>query len=218
MSSTIDMQATGVSGRRQSSGEELANTLSHGLGALAAIAALPFLIAAARDSGRPIWPYVIFSLSLVLLFAASTVYHGVSDPAVKRKLRVLDHSSIYVLIAGSYSAFSIDFLGGSAGWILFVAEWAIAAFGFWLSAARMDKLKAAGPVIYIAMGWLIAPFLGTVGVRLGPEPFFLLAAGGAAYTLGIVFYAIKRVPYFHAIWHLFVLAGAACHTAALLTA
>lgn len=218
MSFTVDMQATGVSGRRQSPGEELANTLSHGLGALAAIAALPFLIAAARDSGRHIWPYVIFSLSLVLLFAASTVYHGVSDPAVKRKLRVLDHSSIYVLIAGSYSAFSIDFLGGSAGWTLFVAEWAIAAFGFWLSAARMDKLKAAGPVIYIVMGWLIAPFLGTAGARLGAEPFFLLAAGGAAYTLGVVFYAIKRVPYFHAIWHLFVLAGAACHTAALLIA
>lgn len=204
--------------RRQSPGEELANAISHGLGAIAALVALPFLLAAARNSGRLVWPYAVFSVSLILLFSASATYHAVADPVVKRKLRVLDHASIYVLIAGTYSAFSIDFLGGSSGWILFAAEWAIAAFGFWLSAARMDKLKAAGPIIYIVMGWLIAPFFSAVGVNLGRESFFLLAAGGAAYTLGVVFYAIKKVPYFHPIWHLFVLAGAACHAAALLIA
>jgi hemolysin III len=218
MSTTIDAQAKSAQCRRQSPGEELANTVSHGLGALAALVLLPFLVAAANGAGRPAWPYAVFGLSLVLLFAASAIYHGVADPSIKRKLRVLDHSSIYILIAGSYSAFSIDFLGGSAGWLLFAAEWAIAVCGFWLSATRMDKLKAAGPIIYIVMGWLIAPFLGAVGANLGPESFFLLAAGGVAYTLGIVFYAIKRVPYFHPIWHLFVLAGAACHAAALLIA
>jgi hemolysin III len=218
MSTIVEASAPSLAARRQSPGEELANALSHGLGALAALVALPSLFAAARYSGRHIWPYAIYGLSLVILFSASAAYHAVANPAVKRRLRVLDHSSIYLLIAGTYSAYSIDFLGGRAGWLLFAAEWAIAACGLWLSAKKMDKLKAAGPVIYIVMGWLIAPFLGRLRAALGGEALFLLAAGGVAYTLGVVFYAIKKVPYFHSIWPLFVLAGAACHVASLLIA
>jgi Predicted membrane protein, hemolysin III homolog len=214
--STIAETVSASTSRRQSPGEELANALSHGLGALSALVAFPFLVAAAASEGRRAWPYAIFDLSLALLFAASAVYHSVSDPGLKRRLRVLDHSSIYFLIAGTYSAYSLDFLGGAAGWGLFAAEWAIAALGLWLSATRMDKLKAAGPIIYIAMGWLIAPFLGKVRTTLGPDAFFLLAAGGVAYTVGVIFYALKRVPYCHVIWHFFVLAGAACHVASLL--
>jgi hemolysin III len=204
--------------RPQSRGEEIANTASHALGAAAALVALPFLIGAAKGSGRPAWPYLVFGLTLVALLAASAVYHAVGKPGIKRKLRVLDHSSIYILIAGTYSAYSIDVLGGTKGWILFGAEWAIAIGGLWLSARRIDRFKAASALIYVAMGWLIAPVLGEVRAALSSEAFFFLVAGGVAYTIGVVFYAIKRVPYFHAIWHLFVLAGAACHVASLLMA
>jgi hemolysin III len=166
----------------------------------------------------PAWPYAIFGLSLIVLFSASSIYHAARAPGIKRRLRLLDHSSIYILIAGSYTAYSLCFLGGSKGWILFGAEWAIAAGGICLSAFRIDKFRAAGALIYLAMGWLIAPVFGEIRAALSPAAFTLLAAGGAAYTLGVVFYAIKRVPYFHAVWHLFVLAGAGCHVASLLLA
>jgi hemolysin III len=205
-------------GRQQSFGEEFANALSHGIGALASAASLPFLLAAASRAGLPEWPYLVFGLSLVVLFSSSAIYHATSDHGLKRRLRVLDHSSIYVLIAGTYSAYSICFLGGPKGWLLFGLEWAIAAGGIALSVARIDRLRAAGALIYLAMGWLIAPFFGAMRASMPAAAFALLAAGGLAYTVGVVFYAIKRVPWFHSVWHLFVLAGAACHVASLLVA
>jgi hemolysin III len=206
-------------GRAQSLGEEAANAASHGLGALASLVALPYLVAAAARGGRGAWwPYLVFGLSLVLLFASSATYHATASPSLKRRLRVLDHSSIYVLIAGTYSAYSISVLGGTRGWILFGVEWAVAALGIAMSALRIDRFKAAGALVYLAMGWAIAPFFGEVRAALPGAAFSLLAAGGLAYSLGIAFYAIKRVPYFHAVWHLFVLAGAACHVASLLIA
>lgn len=206
-------------GRDQTIGEEIANAITHGIGALASLVALPVLVGAATRGGHAAaWPYLVFGLSLVCLFASSAVYHASANPSVKRRLRVLDHSSIYVLIAGTYSAYSISVLGGEKGWILFAVEWAIAAAGIALSAVRIDRFKAAGALVYLAMGWSIAPVFGEVRAALPSEAFFLLAAGGLAYTFGIVFYAIKKVPYFHAIWHLFVLAGAACHVASLLIA
>jgi hemolysin III len=216
--------AASVRGRPQGRGEELANSISHGIGALASLAALPVLVSAAlrgsalRAGGMPAWPYAVFGLSLVVLFSSSAAYHAVRSPAAKRRLRILDHSSIYVLIAGSYSAYSLCYLGGVKGWILFWAEWAIAAGGLFLSARRIDRLRAAGPLIYIAMGWLIAPVFGEIRAAIRPEAFALLVAGGLAYTAGVAFFAIKRVPYFHSVWHLFVLAGAACHVASLLIA
>jgi hemolysin III len=211
-------------GRPQGRGEELANAISHGVGAIASLAALPILVSAAlrasalRAGGMPAWPYTVFGLSLIVLFSSSAAYHAVRPSAAKRRLRILDHSSIYVLIAGSYSAYSLCYLGGAKGWILFWAEWAIAAGGLFLSARRIDRLRAAGPFIYIAMGWLIAPVFGELRAAIRPEAFALLVAGGLAYTAGVAFFAIKRVPYFHAVWHLFVLAGAACHVASLLAA
>jgi hemolysin III len=205
--------------RPQSLGEEAANTLSHALGALASLLALPFLVGTALHGGHAApWSYLIFGLSLVTLFASSTLYHMSANPALKRRLRVLDHASIYVLIAGTYSAYSIGVLGGTEGWILFGLEWAIAAVGVARSAARIDRFRAAGALIYLAMGWLMAPVFGDMRAALSPAAFALLAAGGIAYSLGIIFYAMKRRPYFHAVWHLFVLAGACCHVASLLIA
>jgi hemolysin III len=205
-------------GRAPGPGEEAANALTHGFGALAALVALPFLMTAASRGSRAVWPYLLFGLSLVALFLASAVYHASVDPGVKRRLRVLDHSSIYVLIAGTYSAYSICFLDGAKGWILFGLEWASAAGGIALSVRRIDRFRVGGAFIYLGMGWLIAPVFGDMRAALPSSAFALLAAGGLAYTLGIVFYAIRRVPYFHALWHLFVLAGAACHVASLLIA
>lgn len=205
-------------GRPQSLGEEAANSLTHVAGAIASLVALPFLVSAASRGGRPFWPYLLFGLSLVVLFASSAIYHASANASVKRRLRVLDHSSIYILIAGTYSAYSVCYLGGPKGWILFGLEWAIAALGIALSFRRIDRFRAAGAVVYLGMGWLIAPVFGEIRAALGPAAFALLAAGGLAYTLGIVFYAIKKVPYFHAVWHVFVLAGASCHVASLLLA
>jgi hemolysin III len=202
--------------RPQSFGEEAANSLTHGIGALASLVVMPFLVTAAIRGGLAVWPFVIFGLALVILFSSSAVYHASANPVVKRRLRVLDHSSIYILIAGTYSAYSVCFLGGTKGWILFGLEWAIAAGGIALSAARIDRFRAAGALIYLAMGWLIAPVFGEIRAALHSTAFVLLAAGGLAYSFGIVFYAIKKVPYFHAVWHLFVLAGAACHVASVL--
>jgi hemolysin III len=203
-------------GRTQSLGEEAANSLTHGIGALASLVALPFLISSALHGGYAWWPYLVFGLSLVILFSSSAIYHASANPSVKRRLRVLDHSSIYILIAGTYSAYSVCFLGDAKGWILFGLEWAIAAGGIALSAVRIDRFRAAGAIIYLAMGWLIAPIYADMRAGLPAAAFALLAAGGLAYTFGVVFYAIKKVPYFHSIWHLFVLAGAACHVASLI--
>lgn len=212
------LSAAPLARRRQSPGEEAANALSHGLGAVASLVVLPLLVGAALRGGRAVWPYLVFGLSLTMLFSSSTVYHASTDPRVKRALRVLDHASIYVLIAGTYTAYSIDVLGGSKGWVLLCLEWAIAGAGIVLSSRRIDRFKAAGALVYLAMGWSIVPVLGEVRADLPAAAFALLAAGGLAYTLGVVFYAIKKVPYFHAIWHLFVLAGAGCHVASLLIA
>jgi hemolysin III len=206
-------------GRPQSGGEEAANAITHAAGALASLAALPFLVsAAARGALSAVWPYLVFGLSLVVLFSSSAIYHASTNPGLKRRLQVLDHSSIYILIAGTYSAYSICYLGGAKGWILFGLEWAIAAGGIALNLRRAGRFRAAGALIYLGMGWLIAPVFGEIRAALPAEAFTLLVAGGLAYTLGVVFYAIKRVPYFHAIWHLFVLAGAACHVASILIA
>ncbi len=205
-------------GRDQTIGEEIANSISHGIGALASLAALPFLVGAALRGGHAAWPYLVFALSLVVLFSSSTIYHASANASIKHRLRVLDHSAIYILIAGTYSAYSISVLGGAKGWILFAVEWGITAAGIALSAARIDRFKAAGALVYLAMGWSIAPVIADVRAAMPAAAFALLAAGGFAYTFGIVFYAIKKVPYFHAVWHIFVLAGAACHVASLLLA
>jgi hemolysin III len=201
--------------RRQSLSEETANAASHGIGAVAALVVSPFLVAAALRGGRPAWPYIIFGLSLVILFAASSLYHAACGTEVKKKLRVADHASIYVLIAGTYSPYSMSILGGGDGLMLFIAVWVTAACGIALCVIDIDRFKAAGPFIYIAMGWFIAPFMGATRAALPRDAFALLIAGGLCYTLGVVFYAVKRVPYFHVVWHLCVLAGAGCHVASL---
>lgn len=206
--------------RKYSTGEEIANAVTHGTGFLLAVGALVLLVLSATAAGdaTTIASYSAFGFSLVLLFAMSTIYHSLTAPAAKRVFEVLDHSSIYVLIAGTYTAFSIGIMRGPEGWTLFGLVWALAAAGIVFKALFIDRYRIVSTLAYVAMGWLIAPFIGRARAAMGADAFAFLVAGGIAYTLGAILYAIKGVRWLHAVWHLFVLAGAGLHVIAALVA
>ncbi len=206
--------------RRYSDGEEIANAVTHGTGALLSIAALVLLVLAAVAAGdaQTVASYAVFGVSLVLLFTMSTIYHALRKPRAKRVFEVLDHASIYVLIAGTYTAISLGVLRGAAGWILFGASWGLAAAGIVFKALFIDRFRIASTLGYLAMGWLVAPFIGAARAAMGEAAFAFLVGGGAAYTIGAVLYSMKRVRGLHAVWHVFVLAGAGLHVAAALAA
>jgi len=205
---------------RYSPGEELANAVTHGTGALLSIAALVLLVLAAAGAGDAlaVASYAVFGASLVLLFTMSTLYHSMRAPRAKRVFEVLDHASIYVLIAGTYTAISLGILRGAAGWTLFGLSWALAAGGIVFKALCIDRFRIASTVGYVLMGWLVAPFIGAARAAMGETAFSFLIAGGLAYTLGAVLYSLKGLRWMHAVWHLFVLAGAGLHVAAALAA
>jgi len=199
--------------RRYKPAEEIANAATHGLGALLSIAALVLLVraAAAGSDGLGVLGYALFGASLILLFGASATYHGVASPRAKKRLEVLDHASIYALIAGTYSSFCLTVLRGPLGWTLFAVVWALAVAGAALKVAFINKFRLLSTLGYVAMGWLIVFAFAPLRAALPPASLNLLFAGGVAYTVGAAFYALKKVPWFHPLWHLFVLAGAACH-------
>lgn len=194
--------------RPQSRGEEIANAVSHGLGAALALAgAAPLAVRGVLSgSAKAGFSLAAYGVSLVLLYTASAVYHAVRDPAVKRVLRVMDHCSIFVLILGTYVPMSLLVVGGTTGWLLFLTNTTLAAIGITLNAIdlkRFDKLSLA---LYALMGWLVVTAMRAIVEALPLPGLVLLAAGGAAYTVGIVFYKAKG-RYMHFVWHLFVLAG-----------
>ena len=195
--------------RPQTAGEEIANTVSHGVGAvLAAAGAVPLLVKAAMDSGQAVVGMALYAASLLGLYAASSVYHGVRNPALKKRLRVLDHCSIFLLILGTYIPMALLVLGGSLGWTLIGINTALAVVGIVLDLIDLERFSKVTLVLYAAMGWLILPAIGRVVTVLPPAGGALLAGGGVAYTVGILFYKSKR-HYMHFVWHLFVLAGSA---------
>ena len=195
--------------RPQTAGEEIANTVSHGVGAvLAAAGAVPLLVKAAMDSGQAVVGMALYAASLLGLYAASSVYHGVRNPALKKRLRVLDHCSIFLLILGTYIPMALLVLGGSLGWTLIGINTALAVVGIVLDLIDLERFSKVTLVLYAAMGWLILPAIGRVVTVLPPAGVALLAGGGVAYTMGILFYKSKR-HYMHFVWHLFVLAGSA---------
>ena len=195
--------------RPQTAGEEIANTVSHGVGAvLAAAGAVPLLVKAAMDSGQAVVGMALYAASLLGLYAASSVYHGVRNPALKKRLRVLDHCSIFLLILGTYIPMALLVLGGSLGWTLIGINTALAVVGIVLNLIDLERFSKVTLVLYAAMGWLILPAIGRVVTVLPPAGVALLAGGGVAYTVGILFYKSKR-HYMHFVWHLFVLAGSA---------
>ncbi|MBN1476858.1 hemolysin III family protein [Candidatus Sumerlaeota bacterium] len=197
---------------------ERANTLTHAVGAALAIAALSVLVSLAALEGDP-WRVVGFSLygsTLVILYLASTLYHAVQRPRAKAALRVLDHASIYLLIAGTYTPFALVNLRGGWGWSLFGVIWGLAVLGILFKIFLTGQYAKLSVLIYIAMGWIVLIALRPTIVAVPAPGMWLLLAGGLAYTLGVTFYAWRSLPHGHAIWHLFVLAGSACHFVAVL--
>ncbi len=202
---------------RYSLGEEIANSVTHGVGGLLALGGLAVLttFAALRGSAWHVVTCSVFGATLVLLYTVSTLYHGIQHPRAKAVFRVLDHSAIFLLIAGTYTPFTLVNLRGAWGWSLFGVVWGLAVLGIVFQIGMLRR-PVTSVLLYLAMGWtvLIAvkPLLGSMAAG----GLALLVSGGLAYTVGVVFYAWRRLPYGHAVWHLFVLAGSALHFLAVL--
>ena len=191
-------------------GEEIANAVTHGVAALLSIAGLAVLVAfAVLYSGSPkvVAAVSIFGASMVFLYTASTLYHSIPNPRAKKVLQYLDHSMIYVLIAGSYTPFCLITLQGYTGIALLCAGWLIAIAGISLQAVLLHKADWINCLLYLSMGWLAVFVIDPLVSTLDSTGLALLVAGGLAYTVGVVFYIFERIPFSHAIWHTFVFAG-----------
>lgn len=203
--------------RPASLAEELINAISHGVGALVSISAVTLLIAMAALHADA-WTIVAVSIyggSLFLLYLSSTLYHSIPFAKAKRILRLFDHCAIYLLIAGTYTPFLLVSIRGVWGWAVFAVVWTLAIVGITLKIAAPKKLHALHVFNYIVMGWvgvLVAPVLMQA---LSPMTINLVIAGGIVYTVGVIFYALSRLPYAHSIWHFFVLGGSCCHFIAI---
>ena len=204
--------------RPQSLGEELANSVSHGLGLSAAVAAFPVLVMAAQQRGNTagIVGASVFATTMVLLYLASTLFHALPRCRAKRVFQILDHSAIYLLIAGTYTPFTLGVLRGDWGWTLFGLVWGMAIAGTLLKALGGVRYTTLSTWTYLAMGWLVVIAAKTVWTLVPGWGLFWLIAGGVAYTAGAVFFMAERIRYFHFVWHLFVVAGTACHFIAVL--
>lgn len=191
-------------------GEEIANAVTHGVAALLSIAGLAVLVAfAVLYSGSPkvVAAVSIFGASMVFLYTASTLYHSIPNPRAKKVLQYLDHSMIYVLIAGSYTPFCLITLQGYTGIALLCAVWLIAIAGISLQAVLLHKADWINCLLYLSMGWLAVFVIDPLVSTLDSTGLALLVAGGLAYTVGVVFYIFERIPFSHTIWHTFVFAG-----------
>ncbi len=193
--------------------EEIASSITHGFGVLASIVGLiALLLKAVRLSNTwMITGFTIYSTSLILLFLASTLYHAFPYSRVKSVFRVVDHGSIYLLIAGTYTPFTLVSLRGNWGWALFGTVWGLAFGGIFFNSFSFGRFQKIGTTTYVLMGWLSAIVLHRLLSSVGLFGVILLIAGGLIYTLGIIFYKREGFPYNHAIWHLFVLSGGVCH-------
>jgi len=197
----------------QSLGEEIANSITHGIGAALAVAGLVTLVFYATMYGDA-WRIVSFSIygaTLVILYLISTLYHSFTHPRVKKIFQIFDHCSIYLLIAGTYTPITLISLRGPWGWTLFGLIWGLAALGIVLKIWFVGRLKAFSIALYLAMGWLVVIALKPLFTMVDHGMIVWIVIGGLCYTLGVIFYALKRMPYHHAIWHLFVLGGSTTH-------
>ena len=198
--------------------EELANSLSHGVGLICAVAATPILIIGAvnRGGAAGVVGSSVFGATMVLLYLSSTWYHAVPEGGLKDRLHKFDHAAIYLLIAGTYTPFTLGVLGGAWGWTLFGIVWGAAAIGVCeklISGIRYPRLSTA---LYLIMGWSVVIVIRPLVLNMPPQGVGWLVAGGLSYTAGVAFYVARRLPYHHLIWHLFVLSGSTCHFFAVL--
>lgn len=203
--------------REQGLGEEIANSISHGIGTAGAIAASVVLIVTVAREGTAmdVVGSCIFSASMILLYLTSTLYHALARNRAKRVFRVLDHSAIYLLIAGTYTPFTMGVLRGAWGWTLFGLIWGIALLGIVFTSVGGMKHFRLSLALYLAMGWMVVIAIRPMWLNMPLPGLLWLLAGGLAYTVGAGFYATKRLPYAHLIWHLFIMAGTACHFVAI---
>ncbi|HEX9093196.1 MAG TPA: hemolysin III family protein [Coriobacteriia bacterium] len=208
----------GVPPRSYTLGEDIANSITHGVGVAFSISAMTLLIVFAVLWGDS-WGLasaIVFGTSLVLLYSGSTLYHSLPFPRARHVFKIIDHCAIYVLIAGSYTPFTLVTVRDAGGWWMFGIVWTLAAIGIAMEAFWTYRPKWLSIVVYLGMGWLVAFMIGPVRAALAPRGLWLLVGGGLFYTVGTAFYGLKRVPYFHMVWHLFVLAGSVCHFLAVL--
>ncbi|WP_298417265.1 hemolysin III family protein [uncultured Kordia sp.] len=193
--------------------EEKLNILSHGLGVILGIIALLFLVKQAIQYGETIHlvSCTIYGLSIIVLYLASTLYHKTTTPKLRNRLRVFDHAAIYLLIAGTYTPFALITLEGTTGWIIFGTVWAFAVVGITLKLFFTGQFDKLSTLMYVFMGWIIVFAINPLMENLSSDGLFWLFAGGVAYTVGAILYSIRKLPFNHAIFHIFVLAGSICH-------
>jgi hemolysin III len=204
--------------RDYSIGEEIANSITHGIGTLLGIAALVLMVvfAVLHGGGMRLLAALAFGITLILEYTASTLYHALTAERAKKVFKVLDHASIYLLIAGTYTPFCLVSLINDGGIILCIIEWSLAFIGIAVEAFWVFRPRWVSVLVYLAMGWLIILRIGALVTAIAFGGVALLLAGGVCYTLGTVFYLLKKVPYMHAVWHLWVLAGSVCHVLGVL--
>lgn len=198
--------------------EEILNSVTHGAGALVSIAGLVLLIVFSTLYGQTghVVSCTIFGITLVLLYTASTLYHSFRRPYIKQIFKIIDHSCIYILIAGTYTPFLLVIVRGALGWTIFATVWLLTVLGILFQIFFIDRFKIISTIAYISMGWLIIFAIKPLFQTLPGGGIVWLVSGGLAYTLGTIFYGWKKLPFNHAIWHLFVLAGSVCHYMAVL--
>ncbi len=197
--------------------EERINIGSHATGFVLSVVALVLLVRYAAIYGNA-WHVVsfsIFGVSLMVLYAASTVYHSAKNPRFRRKMRIVDHASIYILIAGTYTPFTLVTLHGVTGWVVFGVTWGMAVTGVILKLFYTGKYDSLSTVMYVFMGWIIVFAIKPLINNLASDGLFWLVAGGMAYTTGAILYSIKKIKFNHAIFHVFVLTGSFCHFVAV---
>lgn len=197
----------------ESAAEEIANSITHGAGLALAAAGLVVMVVSAALHGTALHVVCcsVYGATLVLLYASSTLYHALSGPRLKRVLRAIDHSSIFLLIAGTYTPFTLLVLKGGWGWSLFGVVWGIAVVGVVFKSFAVERFPILSPLLYLAMGWVVIVAIKPLLADLPPGGLALLFAGGIFYSAGLIFYAWRGLPFNHAVWHLFVLAGSVSH-------
>ena len=203
---------------RYSPSEEIANSITHGIGIVLAITALGVLATLSGRNGN-VWHMVsvcVYGTTLILLYTASTLYHSIQHPRAKSILQTLDHSAIFLLIAGTYTPFTLISLRGPWGWSLFGVIWGLAVLGMLLQLSRLKHWRTASIVLYIGMGWAVIVAIKPLIANVATGGIVLLVLGGIAYTSGVLFYKQKHLKFHHAVWHLFVLAGSIFHFLAIL--
>jgi hemolysin III len=204
--------------REYTTSEEVANSVTHGIGTLLGIAALVLMIIVSLKAGGGVKLYasIIFGFTLILEYTNSTLYHALTNPRAKKVFKILDHSSIYMLIAGTYTPFCLIALANHGGIVVLVIVWAIAVAGIASEAFWVFRPRWLAAALYLAMGWMIVFKVGDMLAAVPLGALVLLIAGGVCYTVGVAFYVLKKVKFMHSIWHLWTIAGSACHVLAVL--